>query len=39
MCLQIKSNRTEVSEEHYATNIHKLKIKSEIKALPKGIQS
>jgi len=28
----------EVSEEHYATNIHKLKIKSETKALPKGIQ-
>jgi hypothetical protein len=39
MYLQTTSSRKEVSEEHYATNIHKLKIKSEIKALPKGIQS
>jgi hypothetical protein len=37
MCLQTTSSKREVSEEHYATN--KLKIKSEIKAIPNGIRS
>jgi len=38
MCLQTKSSRKEVSEEHYATNTHKLKINSERRALPKVSQ-